>query len=86
MDDKANPHGKCYRARGSSYPIIPELIMNKIVSAVKTFIADENGVTAIEYGLIAAVMGAAAVIGATSVGSALKTLFSGIATKLGAVY
>ena len=56
--------------------------MNKIVSAVKTFIADENGVTAIEYGLIAALMGAAVVAGIALVSGGLSTVFTKIGTKL----
>ena len=35
--------------------------MNKITSAVKAFLADENGITAIEYALMAALMGGALV-------------------------
>ncbi|MBC7454800.1 MAG: Flp family type IVb pilin [Massilia sp.] len=56
--------------------------MNKIVSAVKTFIADENGVTAIEYGLIAALMGAAVVLGIGLVSGGLSSVFTKIGNKL----
>jgi len=56
--------------------------MNKIVSAVKTFIADENGVTAIEYGLIAALMGAAVVGGIALVSGGLSSAFTKIGNKL----
>jgi len=56
--------------------------MSKFVSAVKTFVADENGVTAIEYGLIAALIGVAIATAATGVGDQLKTLFTDIKTKL----
>ena len=59
--------------------------MNKIVSAVKTFIADENGVTAIEYGLIAALMGAAVVAGMALLGGGLNAAFKKIGDKLTAV-
>jgi len=34
-----------------------EFVMSTITSAIKAFFADENGVTAIEYGLIAALIG-----------------------------
>jgi pilus assembly protein Flp/PilA len=34
-----------------------ELFMKTIFTAVQAFIADEDGVTAIEYGLIAALIG-----------------------------
>jgi len=56
--------------------------MSKFVSAVKTFVADENGVTAIEYGLIAALIGVAISVGATAVGDQLGVLFTNIKTKL----
>lgn len=56
--------------------------MNKIVSAVKTFAADENGVTAIEYGLIAALMGAAIVIAIGFLTTGLDDVFKKIGAKL----
>lgn len=56
--------------------------MSKFVSAVQTFVADEDGVTAIEYGLIAALIGVAIAAAATDVGTQLKTLFGDIKTKL----
>ena len=46
--------------------------MRKIFSAIKTFSADERGVTAIEYGLIAALIGIALVAGATLLGTKLS--------------
>ena len=56
--------------------------MDRIVQAVKTFAQDEEGVTAIEYGLIAALI-AVVIIGAvTLVGGNLNAIFSFIATKL----
>jgi pilus assembly protein Flp/PilA len=56
--------------------------MSTFTSAVKTFMADENGVTAIEYGLIAALIGVAIATAATQVGGDLETLFNNIGTKL----
>lgn len=53
---------------------------------MKTFLArfahDESGATAIEYGLIAALIGVAIVAGAGLVGTNLNTMFNGIAGKL----
>jgi pilus assembly protein Flp/PilA len=43
----------------------------------------ESGVTAIEYGLIATLIGVAIIAGATSVGTQLNTTFGTINTKLG---
>jgi pilus assembly protein Flp/PilA len=50
----------------------------------KTFWADEEGATAIEYGLLASLIALAIVGGATALGGQLDTLFNGLATALGA--
>jgi pilus assembly protein Flp/PilA len=50
--------------------------MSKFVSAIKTFVADENGVTAIEYGLIAALIGVAVAGVAGGVGDQLENVFT----------
>lgn len=56
--------------------------MSTITSAIKAFVADEDGVTAIEYGLIAALVGVAMAVAAETLGTNLDTLFDGIAEKL----
>ena len=56
--------------------------MNKIVSAVQAFIADENGVTAIEYGLIAALVGVAIVGAVRLLGTQLNTTFGNVVTAM----
>jgi pilus assembly protein Flp/PilA len=56
--------------------------MSNFISAVKTFAADENGVTAIEYGLIAALIGIAAATAAGTVGTKLTSLFEAVGDKL----
>jgi pilus assembly protein Flp/PilA len=49
---------------------------------VSRFVSNESGVTAIEYGLIAALI-AVVIIGAvTAVGTSLSTTFSTVATSL----
>lgn len=56
----------------------------KLIQAFKNFANDEEAVTAIEYGLIAALI-AVFIIGAvTSVGTNLSNVFDYVATKLGA--
>jgi len=52
--------------------------MSTITSAIKAFIADENGVTAIEYGLIAALIGVAMATVADEVGDGIKRAFEQI--------
>jgi pilus assembly protein Flp/PilA len=56
--------------------------MSKFISAVKAFAADENGVTAIEYGLIAALVGVGISVAAQGLGTNLSALFTQIGTKL----
>jgi pilus assembly protein Flp/PilA len=48
------------------------------------FVKDESGATAIEYGLIAALIALAIVVGATALGNALNAQFSGVAANLAA--
>lgn len=49
---------------------------------IKRFLRDEDGATAIEYGLIAALISVAIIVGATSIGGNLKTVFTEISDKL----
>jgi pilus assembly protein Flp/PilA len=46
------------------------------------FVRDESGATAIEYGLIAALISVVIIAAVTSLGSGLKTTFSTVAAKL----
>jgi pilus assembly protein Flp/PilA len=48
----------------------------------KKLIQDEAGVTAIEYGLIAALIAIAAIVAMTSVGTSLNSTFTSVANKL----
>jgi pilus assembly protein Flp/PilA len=50
---------------------------------VAKFASDESGATAIEYGLIAALIAVAMIVGAGKVGTAINTKFTTIATKVG---
>lgn len=49
---------------------------------LKRFLKDEDGVTAIEYGLIAALIAVAIIFAITAVGGNLSTIFNHIAGKL----
>jgi pilus assembly protein Flp/PilA len=53
-----------------------------IMQAIKNFINDEAGVTAIEYGLIAALVGVGIIVGAAFLGVELNDLFNDIGTKV----
>ena len=46
------------------------------------FMNDESGATAIEYGLIAALIAVAIITGATTLGSTLNSKFDSIATSV----
>jgi pilus assembly protein Flp/PilA len=46
------------------------------------FLKDESGATAIEYGLIAALISVALIAGATTLGGALNDTFRNVATKM----
>jgi pilus assembly protein Flp/PilA len=46
------------------------------------FFKDESGATAIEYGLIAALVSVAAIAGFNAVGGSLDTLFGDVSTSL----
>ena len=51
------------------------------MQAIKNFINDEAGVTAIEYGLIAALIALVIIAGTTTLGTNLNQLFTNIAAK-----
>ena len=52
--------------------------------SLKKFFANEDGATAIEYGLIAALIGVAIIAGATALGGSLDTTFNAISGELDA--
>ena len=58
--------------------------MRKILSQLTHLLQDEAGVTAIEYGLIAALIAVVIVASVTSLGQAVLDLFNDVSTKLGA--
>jgi pilus assembly protein Flp/PilA len=49
---------------------------------IKNFITEEDGVTAIEYGLIAALIAVIIIGSVTNIGTALSTKFQAIATAI----
>lgn len=56
--------------------------MSKFTSAVRTFIADEDGVTALEYGMIAALIAAVIVTVVGDLGQSILGAFDDIAAAL----
>jgi len=58
--------------------------MKKLVMSARNFMREDDGVTAIEYGLLAALIAVAIVVGANALGLALNGLFNNLATCIGA--
>ena len=56
--------------------------MTHLFMLLKRFRKDEKGATAIEYGLIAALIAVAAITAMTTIGSNLKTVFEGVGSEL----
>ena len=54
--------------------------MSKIIS---NFLKDESGATAIEYGLIAALVSVAAIVAMKTMGTSLESIFGVVSTELG---
>jgi len=50
---------------------------------VTRFIKDESGATAIEYGLIAALISIALIVGAGKIGTAVNNKFENVAAQMG---
>ncbi len=52
------------------------------MNLISRFVRDESGATAIEYGLIAALIAVVIITGVTAVGTKLSTTFNTLSTKL----
>lgn len=57
--------------------------MENFLNASRRFLRDEEGVTAIEYGLIAALIAVVIIVAAGAVGTNLEAVFQYIADQLG---
>jgi pilus assembly protein Flp/PilA len=56
--------------------------MEEKMTLLRTFLKNDAGVTAIEYGLIAALIAVVIITAVTSVGTNLTTTFTTIASKI----
>ena len=52
------------------------------MNSAKAFLDDENGATAIEYGLIAGLISVVILVALTNIGTKLNTKFTAIGNKL----
>ncbi len=59
--------------------------MLTFIQVIRNFLSDEEGVTAIEYALIAALIAVAIIAAVTLVGTDIAAIFTNISTKLQAV-
>lgn len=56
--------------------------MQKTLDLIRAFARDEDGVTAIEYGLLAALISVMIIAGATTAGTQLASIFNYIGNSL----
>jgi len=54
-----------------------------MIHLIRRFARNESGATAIEYGLLATLIGVAIIAGASSLGSTLGTKFESVGTAVG---
>lgn len=55
-----------------------------MINIIRNLIKDESGATAIEYGLIAALVSVAAVVALENMGTSLENMFTTVSGKLDA--
>jgi pilus assembly protein Flp/PilA len=56
--------------------------IERMSAYLNRFLKDESGATAIEYGLIAAIVGVGIIVGLTQLSTGLNTLFGNVNTQL----
>jgi pilus assembly protein Flp/PilA len=56
--------------------------MRALIKSALHFLRDEEGATAVEYGLIIALVGAAITVAVSNLGSGLTLVFTNIANKI----
>jgi pilus assembly protein Flp/PilA len=58
------------------------MLMRSFIQSCLNFLSDEEGATAVEYGLIIALVGAAITVAVSNLGSGLTLVFTNIANKI----
>ena len=56
--------------------------MKKAIQKFRNYLKSEDGVTAIEYGLIAALIALAIIVAVTAVGTGLSAVFNSVKTSI----
>lgn len=59
--------------------------MSKLINGFKNFVREEDAPTAVEYGLMVALVAAAIIIAATALGTQTSTVFQNVANAIGGV-
>ena len=59
--------------------------MQKFIVAVKNFFNEEDGPTAVEYGVMVALIAAVVIAGATILGTNTNDIFQGVANVIGPI-
>jgi pilus assembly protein Flp/PilA len=76
----------CFRnkseRKGISFETIQLETRKKIMKLVKKFLKNEEGATAIEYGLIAALISVAIIGGTTAIGGGVNATFQNVSDNL----
>ena len=72
----------CVPPVGGFFSQLRRNIMKNLMTSMQRFVQDEEGVTAIEYGLIASLIAVVIIAGAGLVGTNLNAVFNGIAGYL----
>ena len=57
-------------------------MLSKLYVHCRTFVADEEGATALEYGILVALIALIIIAGVGAFGGALNTFFQGIAARV----
>jgi pilus assembly protein Flp/PilA len=69
-------------AQLTHYLSLGAIEMTKLVSCIKNFVAAEEGVTMIEYGLLAALIAVVSIAAITTLGTQLSLLWGKIETAI----
>jgi pilus assembly protein Flp/PilA len=77
------PRSILYRSLGSS-TLFDATFDTRRTAMIRKFLKDESGATAIEYGLIAALVAIACIVALEAMGTSLSGMFNGVKGKLDA--
>ena len=60
--------------------------MTRLKNLISSYVANESGATAIEYGLIAALIAVGIIVGAKAMGGSINGMFSNVDNDLGQAF